>query len=81
VKVNPFELALVVEARQPMDFNHPKERKRTSWKKNGIEMGGKHEEMNTINLKNSWEKHKQIMRNKPIRLKNILNLRLVTLCA
>jgi hypothetical protein len=48
--------------------------------KNGIEMGGKHEEMNAINKKNSWEKHKQIMGNKPIRLKYILNLKLVILC-
>jgi hypothetical protein len=48
--------------------------------KHGIEMGGKHEQMNAKNKNNSREKHKQIMRNKPIRFKNILNLRLVTLC-
>ncbi len=43
-------------------------------------MGGKHEEMNGKGKKNSWEKHEQIMINKPIKFKNILNLRLVTLC-
>jgi hypothetical protein len=48
--------------------------------KNSLKMGGKHEEMNAKGKKKSWEKHKQIMRNKPIRFQNILNLRLVTLC-
>jgi hypothetical protein len=41
VRVNPFDLALGIEARQPMDFNHPKDRKRASWKQERYRNGWK----------------------------------------
>ncbi len=41
MRVNLFEIALGVEAKQPMDFNHPKDRKRTSWKQKWYRNGWK----------------------------------------
>jgi hypothetical protein len=79
VGVRPFELALGVEISQPMTLTiariggeHCKRSKMLrKWLRNAKK---------NAKAKFFWKKHRLVIRNKKIRFKCILNLRLATLC-
>jgi hypothetical protein len=80
MKISPFELALKVKTRQPMNLTilnmggdyHERG-------KNVKEMVRERKEIKT-QAKKLLGRHGQVMKNKPIRFANILNSRLMTFC-
>jgi len=73
--MSPFELALGVEAKQPMDLTIPRTRGiRHKGHKEAKEMAKEHEEREAWAIK-LLERHMLVMRNKPTSCESTLSLR------